>query len=126
MNRYIVFFSIVLMSISPLASSNSGYLKAKELTGRVVRSGSGYGIPNVTVQLLGPDYVGMDVTSTNKEGRYTIDLGVLEDSELANLRSFYIQTEENGKPVKRIKLDSGLKLNGTTIRSSVVKLPLIN
>lgn len=125
-NCFIFLFSVVLMLGSPWAYSNPGYQKATELTGRVVRSGSGAGIPNVTVHLLGPDYVGMDVTSTNKEGRYTIDLSVLEDKELANLRTFFLQTEERGHSKKRIKLGNGLKLKGTTIRSRIVRLPLVN
>lgn len=125
-NRLIVLFSVVFMLGSPWAYSNPGYQNATELTGRIVRSGSGDGIPNVTVHLLGPDYVGMDVTSTNKDGRYIIDLSVLEDKELIKLRTFFLQTEEKGKSKRRIRLGNRLKLNGTIIRSRIVKLPLFN
>lgn len=122
-NRLIVFFSIALLLIfSPWVYSNPGYVNATELKGRVVRAGSGAGIPNATVQLFNPNNVGMDVTSTNKEGLYTIDLSVLEDKELANLESFILQAEEKGKSKKRAKLKGTLKLNGTVIWAKDIPL----
>lgn len=116
----IVLLPVVLLLVcAPWVYGNPGYVNATELTGRVVRSG----IPDVTVNLLGPDNVGMDVTATNRDGLYTIDLGVLEDKELANLAGFSLQVEEKGKSKKRIRLGDGLNLKGTVIWFKDIKLP---
>lgn len=123
-NRLIVLLPIVLMlAFPPWANGNPGFVNATELIGRVVRTGSGAGIPDVTVRLLGPGNVGMDVTSTNKDGLYTIDLSVLEDKELVNLKSFFLQAEEKGKSKTRVKLGGGLKLDGSVIWVKDIKLP---
>ncbi len=123
-NDFIVLLPVVLMLIfSPWAYGNPAYVNATELTGRVVRAGSGNGIADATVHLIGPDNVGMDVTSTSKDGSYTIDLGVLEDKELTNLGAFFLEAAVKGKYKKRIGLGSGLKLDGTVLRFKDITLP---
>jgi len=121
---FIVLLPVGLMLVFPTwVYSNPAYVNAAELTGRVVRTGSGTGIADATVHLLGPDNVGMDITSTNKDGRYTIDLSVLEDKELVNLGAFFLEAEVKGKYKKRIGLGRGLKLDGTVIRFRDIRLP---
>ncbi len=123
-SRFIVLLPVVLMLVyASWVYSNPAYVNATELTGRVVRTGSGTGIADATVHLLGPDNVGMDIASTNKDGSYTIDLGVLEDKELANLGAFSLEAIVNGKYKKRIRLGRGLKLDGTVIRFRDIRLP---
>lgn len=123
-SRLVVLLPVVFMLVcAPWAHSNPAFVNATELTGRVVRSGSGTGISDASVDLFGPDNVSMDVTSTDKDGRYTIELDVLEDKELANLEAFFLQVEVKGKYKKRIGLGDGLKLNGAVIRFKDIKLP---
>ncbi len=123
-NVFTALLPVVLMLVfSPWVYGNPAYVNATELTGRVVRTGSGTGIGDATVHLIGPDNVGMDVTSTNKDGSYTIDLGVLEDKELINLGAFFLEAAVKGKFKKRIGLGNGLRLEGTVLRFKDIRLP---
>ena len=114
---------VLILVYTPWAYSDPAFVRATTLTGRVVNNGSGAGIPDVTVNLFGPDNVSMDVTTTNKDGSYTIDLDVLEDKELANLEAFFLEIDVQGKFKKRTVMKKGLRLKGTTLRFVDIRLP---
>ena len=80
-------------------------LSGDTLKGKVVDS-SGSPVAGAQVQLLSPAKTMMDVTVTGKDGKFTLDLGVLEAKEMARLTSFYILVNKKGKKVKK-GLDSG-------------------
>lgn len=123
-SRFIVLLPVVLMlAYTPWAYSDPAFVRATTLTGRVVNKGSGAGIPDVTVSLFGPGNVSMDVTSTNKEGHYTIDLDVLEDKELANLEFFFLEVDVQGKFKKRTAIKKRLILKGSVLRFVDIRLP---
>lgn len=80
-------------------------LSGDTLKGKVIDS-SGSPVAGAQVQLLSPAKTMMDVTTTGKDGKFTLDLGVLEAKEMARLNKFYILVNKKGKKVKK-GLDSG-------------------
>jgi len=80
-------------------------LSGSTLQGKVIDSG-GSPVAGAQVQLLSPSKTMMDVTVTGKDGKFTLDLGVLEDKEMAKLDKFFIVVNKKGKKVKK-GLDSG-------------------
>ena len=71
-------------------------LKGNRLTGKVITS-NGKPVAGAQVQLLDPKKTMMDVTLSAADGRFNIDLGVLESEEMAKLRQFTLQIIVNGK-----------------------------
>ncbi|MGW8248333.1 MAG: carboxypeptidase-like regulatory domain-containing protein [Acidiferrobacterales bacterium] len=80
-------------------------LSGDTLKGKVIDS-SGSPVAGAQVQLLSPAKTMMDVTVTGKDGKFTLDLGVLEAKEMAQLNKFYILVNKKGKKIKK-GLDSG-------------------
>lgn len=105
----LLIFLIGSGSFGPLAlvatSDALAALSGDTLKGKVVDS-SGSPVAGAQVQLLSPAKTMMDVTVTGKDGRFTLDLGVLEAKEMAKLNRFYILVNKKGKKVKK-GLDSG-------------------
>ena len=89
----LLIFLIGSGSFGPLAlvatSDALAALSGDTLKGKVVDS-SGSPVAGAQVQLLSPAKTMMDVTVTGKDGRFTLDLGVLEAKEMAKLNRFYI------------------------------------
>ena len=102
----LVISSGLLGPIIPL-STNDAYasLKGDTLKGKVVDS-AGSPVSGAQVQLLSPAKTMMDVTVTGKDGRFTLDLGVLDAKEMKRLEKFYILVSKKGKKTKK-GLDSG-------------------
>jgi len=75
-------------------------LKGDSLKGKVVDI-DGLPVQGAQVQLLSPNNTMMDVTVTSKDGKFSLDLGVLEAKEMARLEKFYILVSKKGKKVKK-------------------------
>ena len=80
-------------------------LSGDSLKGKVVEPG-GAPVAGAQVQLLSPAKTMMDVTVTGKDGKFTLDLGVLDEKEMASLEKFVIVVNKKGKKVKK-GLESG-------------------
>ena len=80
-------------------------LSGDSLKGKVVEPG-GAPVAGAQVQLLSPAKTMMDVTVTGKDGKFTLDLGVLDAKEMARLEKFVIVVNKKGKKVKK-GLESG-------------------
>ena len=80
-------------------------LSGDSLKGKVVEPG-GAPVAGAQVQLLSPAKTMMDVTVTGKDGKFTLDLGVLDEKEMARLEKFVIVVNKKGKKVKK-GLESG-------------------
>ena len=75
-------------------------LSGDTLQGRVVDD-SGSPVAGAQVQLVSPAKTMMDVTVTGRDGKFTLDLGVLEDKEMARLDKFFIVVNKKGKKVRK-------------------------
>jgi len=102
-------FLLGSLPVSPLAvlTSPATYaaLKGDSLKGKVV-SPNGKPVSGAQVQLLSPKKTMMDVTVTGKDGKYTLDLGVLEDEEMAILDKFKVVVSKKGRTTEK-GLNSG-------------------
>lgn len=96
-------------------------LKGDSLKGKVVNS-SGKPVSGAQVQLLSPAKTMMDVTTSGNDGRFTIDLGVLEEEEMAKLTEFSLVISKKGKQVKKV-LDSGATSANGVISVETIELP---
>jgi len=90
-------------------------LKGDSLKGKVV-SPNGKPVSGAQVQLLSPKKTMMDVTVTGKDGKFTLDLGVLEDEEMAILDKFKVVVSRKGA-----KTEKGLN-SGVTSADGVVNV----
>lgn len=112
-------FLLGSVPLSPLAflTSPTAYaaLKGDSLKGKVV-SPNGKPVSGAQVQLLSPKKTMMDVTVTGKDGKFTLDLGVLEDEEMAILDKFKVVVSKKGK-----KTEKGLN-SGATSADGVVNV----
>jgi len=80
-------------------------LSGDSLKGKVIDSG-GAPVAGAQVQLLSPAKTMMDVTVTGKDGKFSLDLGVLDEKEMGRLDKFVIVVSKKGKKVKK-GLESG-------------------
>lgn len=80
-------------------------LSGDTLKGRVIDS-AGTPIAGAQVQLISPAKTMMDVTVTGKDGKFTLDLGVLEAREMKRLPTFFIVVNKKGMKVRK-GLESG-------------------
>jgi len=98
--------SIVLTGATLLNPSLSNTANAADalvgsrLTGRIV-DGNGKPVAKAQIQLIDPKKTMMDVTTSAGDGRFSLDLGVLEEEEMANLRKFTLQIAVKGKKHSR-------------------------
>jgi len=90
-------------------------LSGDSLKGKVIDSG-GAPVAGAQVQLLSPKKTMMDVTVTGKDGKFTLDLGVLDEKEMARLDKFVIVVNKKGK-----KTQKGLE-SGATSANGVVSV----
>lgn len=97
--------------IPPAISNIQAALKGDSLVGKVVNP-NGKPVPGAQVQLLSPASVMMDVTTTGADGKFTLDLGVLEEEEMAKLESFRIAISINGRNTEKILSSGASSANG--------------
>lgn len=96
-------------------------LRGDTLKGKVTNPG-GNPVSGAQVQLLSPAKTMMDVTTTGKDGKFTLDLGVLEDDEMARLEKFFIVVSKKGKKVKK-GLDSGTSSANGVVNVENIEFP---
>jgi len=95
-------------------------LSGDTLKGKVVDS-EGSPVAGAQVQLLSPKKTMMDVTVTGKDGKFSLDLGVLEAKEMARLEKFYLLVNKKGKKVKK-SLESGASSANGIVSVENIKL----
>ncbi|HEB59773.1 MAG TPA: hypothetical protein ENJ01_11155 [Gammaproteobacteria bacterium] len=111
-------FAMVFASVVPAVSAETRVIQAQlllaqiyagadNMEGRVLSQKTGQPLAGVSVSLVDADSVVMDVTTTDKEGNFNIELDVLDDSGLEAIRLLYLKFErKNGKayliPVKKL------------------------
>jgi len=120
----LVIGSGILEPAFPLTSSDAvaaGLLKGDSLKGKVISS-SGKPIAGAQVQLISPAKTMMDVTTSGNDGKFTIDLGVLEDEEMAKLAEFSLVVSKKGKKVKK-SLNSGATSVDGVVSVEAIELP---
>jgi len=103
-------------------SIKPSYVRAKVLKGRVLKKSDKKGMSEISVQLLDAGGIVMDVVTTDKDGNYNLDLGVLEDSELAALPTFSVEVTTKSKKVRK-KLGTGLTLNIDVLSYKDILIP---
>ena len=108
--------SVAHFTISEAMASLAG----DTLKGRVVDT-DGLPVAGAQVQLLSPAKTMMDVTVTGKDGKFTLDLGVLEAKEMAKLDKFFLLVTKKGKKVKK-NLDSGASSANGVVSVEKIKL----
>ncbi len=114
---------LVKSEINPKTGSiKPSYVRAKVLKGRVLKKSDKKGMSEISVQLLDAGGIVMDVVTTDKDGNYNLDLGVLEDSELAALPTFYVEATTKNRKVRK-KLGRGLTLNIDVLRYKDILMP---
>lgn len=86
-------------------------LTGNRLTGRVINS-NGKPIAGAQVQLLDLKKTMMDLTVTGADGRFNLDLGVLEEAEMEKLRQFTLQITVKGRKYSH-GLDAATSSGGT-------------
>ena len=70
--------------------------------GRILGRTGNQGLSGVTVRLLDPDGVMMEVTKTDKRGFFKIDLGTLDNAELKSIKKFSLEvTDAQGRSSRR-------------------------
>lgn len=70
------------------------------IKGRIINT-HGQGIPGIEIKLVDRENTMMDVTRSGPGGYYVIDLGTLEDEELASLRGFSLVAGNKGDYITR-------------------------
>ena len=111
-NRHIQHGFILVASIFFMTACLSGMAPVRAdndvIKGRIIDV-NGTGLSNVQVKLVDQENTMMDITSSDKNGYYSIDLSVLDDEELSKLRGFsLIADNKNGKTTrKRLKDKKG-------------------
>lgn len=101
-----LFGSVPLSPLAVLTSPTTyAALKGDSLKGKVV-SANGKPVSGAQVQLLSPRKTMMDVTVTGKDGKFTLDLGVLEDEEMAILDKFKVVVSKKDRKTEK-GLNSG-------------------
>jgi hypothetical protein len=89
---------------------------AEEMKGRVVTSTGGAGLAGVTVMLLDSDGAILDVTETSPDGKYVLDLGVLDEATPESVGSLYLEiTIRKNSPV-RIRVADILRSFSRTVQ----------
>ena len=88
-------------------------LSGDSLKGKVIDSG-GTPVAGAQVQLLSPAKTMMDVTVTGKDGKFSLDLGVLDEKEMGRLDKFVIVVSKKGK-----KVTKGLETGATSANGVV-------
>lgn len=95
-------------------------LKGDSLVGKVV-SPNGKPVSGAQVQLLSPASTMMDVTTTGADGKFTLDLGVLEQEEMAKLESFRITISSGNRKTEKV-LNSGTSSADGIVRVENIEL----
>ena len=97
-------------------------LKGDMLRGRVMDR-QGRGVAGAEVQLLDKDATMMDLSETDKNGFYTLDLGTLDESEMRMLHTFYVQVKDRNGRQARHDLSRGVRMDGKVIYVEDIILP---
>jgi hypothetical protein len=107
--------------LSCLDAVAASTLKGDSLKGKVI-STNGKPISGAQVQLLSPAKTMMDVTTSGSDGKFTIDLGVLEDEEMERLTEFSLVVSKKGKKVKKV-LDTGATSSNGIVSVEAIEFP---
>lgn len=99
----------------------AGPLVGDSLKGRIVGADS-RPVKGATVQLLGPSGTMMDTTTTGADGKFSIDLGVLEDNELKQLKKFKVAVSKGGRKASQ-GLDSKASSSDGVVVVEDIPLP---
>ena len=94
-------------------------LSGNRLTGRVIND-NGKPVAGAQVQLLDPKKTMMDVTVSAADGRFNIDLGVLEEEEMAKLRKFTLQITVKGSKLSH-RLEDATS-SGGVVQAGTIEL----
>ena len=115
---YLALCTLLLAGISPAMAAESRSLQATlllaqldagadNMEGRVLSQKTRQPVAGITVSLVDAEKVVMDVTTTDRDGNFNIELDVLDDTDLEAIRLLYLKFErKNGKaylvPVKKL------------------------
>ncbi len=115
---YLALCTLLLVGINPAVAAESRSLQtglllaqldagADNMEGRVLSQKTRQPVAGITVSLVDAEKVVMDVTTTDRDGNFNIELDVLDDSGLEAIRLLYLKFErKNGKaylvPVKKL------------------------
>jgi len=89
------------------------------IKGRIIDV-NGTGLSNVQIKLVDSDNTMMDITSSDTNGYYSIDLSVLDDEELAKLRGFSLVADNKNGKVARKKLKGNKDKTGVAYQAIVL------
>ena len=89
------------------------------IKGRIIDV-NGTGLSNVQVRLVDSDNTMMDITSSDANGYYSIDLSVLDDEELAKLRGFSLVADNKNGKVARKRLKDKNNKTGVAYQAIVL------
>lgn len=100
--------TVILMTLSLTGMALDIRAEDDVIKGRIIDV-NGTGLSNIQIKLVDQDNTMMDITSSDKNGYYSIDLSVLDDEELSKLRGFSLVADnKNGKTTrKRLKDKKG-------------------
>ena len=98
---FILVISAFLMTLSLSGLALDIRADDDVIKGRIIDV-NGTGLSNVQIKLVDSDNTMMDITSSDTNGYYSIDLSVLDDEELSKLRGFSLVADnKNGKITRR-------------------------
>ena len=89
------------------------------IKGRIIDL-NGTGLSNVQVKLIDSDNTMMDITSSDANGYYSIDLSVLDDEELAKLRGFSLVADDKNGKIARKRLKDKKDKTGVAYQAIVL------
>ena len=115
----ILIASTFLMTLSLSGMALDSRADDDVIKGRIIDV-NGTGLSNVRIKLVDSDNTMMDITSSDANGYYSIDLSVLDDEELAKLRGFSLVADDKNGKIARKRLKDKKDKTGVAYQAIVL------
>ena len=113
---------ITLAAVFPLPAAPPAAM-ADVLSGRVLLAGARAPVRGAEVTLLDRDGAILDVGETDPKGRFSLDLGVMDDSRQEAVVGLYLEVSVAGRRRLRVRVGNVMTSFGTEVKVGPLLLP---
>ncbi len=117
-----VLWVFITLAAFPSPAAPPGDL-AETLSGRVLLAGARTPVRGAEVTLLDRDGAILDVGETDPKGRFSLDLGVMDDPRQAAVVGLYLEVRVAGRRRLRVQVGNVMTSFGTEVKVGPLLLP---